>query len=235
MPFSAISFDLDDTLYSNYPIMMATDQHMVAYFTQHLPANSQPYNYHYWFQFRQQAIAEQPKLQHDVGALRLYSYYLGIKALGKNDQQARALAKTAMQTFNYHRSNFSVPQTIHQLLSLLASRYPLVAISNGNVDTATIGISSYFRHIFHADLTQQQKPSVDMFKKACNALAITPQQLLHVGDCGHSDIYGAIMAGCQSAWVSTYTVGKPLTILPNIELKHVEELQRVITFSDNKI
>ena len=31
-PFHAISFDLDDTLYSNHPIMLATDTKMIKYF-----------------------------------------------------------------------------------------------------------------------------------------------------------------------------------------------------------
>lgn len=228
-PFSAISFDLDDTLYSNYPVMMATDGHMVEFFTQHLPVNSSQYNYHYWFEFRQKVLTDKPTLQHDVAALRFHTYLLGIKALGKTDIQANALAHAAMEQFNFHRSNFTVPEKTHQLLQALAKHYPLVAISNGNVDTETIGIAHYFRHIYHADLSKPQKPSSAMFSLACRDLGISPQQLLHVGDCGHSDIYGAIKAGCQSAWVARYNVGRPLSILPELELADVTELQRLFS------
>lgn len=229
MPFSAISFDLDDTLYSNYPVMMATDGHMVEFFTKHLPINSTPYNYHYWFDFRKKVLTENPTLKHDVAALRFHTYLTGLKALGKSDMQANALAHKAMERFNFHRSNFAVPENIHQFLQRLAAQYPLVAISNGNVDTETIGIARYFQHIYHADLSKQQKPNSAMFTLACQDLGIQTQQLLHVGDCGHSDIYGAIKAGCQSAWVSRYTVGKPLSVLPNLELTDVTQLQRLLT------
>lgn len=227
MPLKAISFDLDDTLYSNHPVMMATDQQMINYFTQHLPVNSNKYNYHFWFEFRRQVLANNPTLKHDVAALRFHTYLMGIKSLGNSDIQANTMAHAAMEQFNFHRSNFTVPQKTHQLLQKLSKHYPLVAISNGNVDTETIGIAHYFRHIYHADLSKQQKPSSAMFTLACQDLGIQPHQLLHVGDCGHSDIYGAIKAGCQSAWVSSYNVGKPLSVLPNIELVDVSELHRL--------
>ncbi|XQW85050.1 HAD-IA family hydrolase [Thalassotalea piscium] len=227
-PISAISFDLDDTLYSNYPVMMATEEHMVKFFSKQLPAQLNQYNHDYWWPFRLQVIANNPLLKHDVSALRLQTYCLGVKALGKSDEFAIKLAQAAMDEFNFHRSNFKVPEKTHEFLNLLSMNYPLVAISNGNVNTKKIGIEQYFTSIYHADLNQQQKPSADMFTLACRDLAISPQQLLHVGDCGHSDIYGAIMAGCQSAWVTQYNVGKPLLILPNIELTCVEELQQLI-------
>ena len=67
-----------------------------------------------------------------------------------------------------------------------------------------------------------------MFDAACVKLLIEPVQLLHVGDCGQSDIYGAINAGCQTAWISCYDVGKPLTVLPNIELSNISELRHLL-------
>jgi len=227
-PFKAISFDLDDTLYSNQPVMMATDVEMKNYFAQLLPPINGNYDYHYWFTFRAQALTAQPALQHDVGALRLQSYYLGIRALGFDNEQAQVMAQEAFDYFVLHRSDFTVPDNIHQLMTHLKKHWPLIAISNGNVDTKKIGIADYFTEIFHADLCKRQKPCRDMFDLACKSLAIEPESLLHIGDCGKSDIYGAISAGCQTAWVSTYDVGKPLTVLPNFELSDVTELTRLI-------
>ena len=67
-----------------------------------------------------------------------------------------------------------------------------------------------------------------MFDAACGKLLIKPEQLLHVGDCGRSDIQGAINAGCQTAWISCYDVGKPLTVLPHIELSDISELHHLL-------
>lgn len=227
-PFSVISFDLDDTLYSNYPVMIAVDSIMHRYFHACLPDSGAVYDYHFWFQFRQQALQLNPVLVHDVGALRQHSYYLGIKSLGFNDQQANTMAHEALTFFVQQRSNFQVPDPVHQLLALLKSRWPLVAISNGNVDTKAIGIAQYFDLIYHAGGSLKQKPASDMFALTCNTLNIKPWQLLHVGDCGANDVIGALRYGCQTAWVSTYDVGKPLRILPTIELTDVTQLKQLV-------
>ena len=228
-PFEVISFDLDDTLYSNFPVMMATDAKMIRYFAEQLPfRTSGEYDYQFWFPFRQQTLKNTPYLQHDVGELRLQSYFLGIKSLGFSEQKALSMAEQALDYFVSQRSDFSVPTAVHQLLAKLKQRWPLVAISNGNVDTNKIGLSGYFDEILMAGNGLKQKPEIDMFKVASQKLSVPIDKFLHVGDCGQNDIYGAVKAGCQTAWVSSYDVGKPITVLANIELSDVVELQRLI-------
>lgn len=228
LPFKAISFDLDDTLYNNTPIMMATDEKMVAYFEEKLPASQKLYDYHFWFEFRQQALIKQPELIHDVGALRLQSYAYGIKSLGFDDRESLSMAKSALTYFVAERSNFDVPDHIHSLLAQLKKQWKLIAISNGNVDTRSIGIAPYFDAIFHAGNGLKQKPDADMFRRACKQFNLKPNELLHVGDCGVNDVLGAHNFGCQTVWVSTYNVGKPLKVLPTVALSDVVDLQRLI-------
>jgi putative hydrolase of the HAD superfamily len=67
-----------------------------------------------------------------------------------------------------------------------------------------------------------------MFVLACQKLAIKPSELLHVGDCGRADIQGALLAGCQAAWLSCYDVGKPITELPHIDLNELSHLERLL-------
>ena len=229
-PIKAISFDLDDTLYANRPVMIASDEKMLQYFAEHfidkLVGRYQNVllDQTFWQRFKQQALDENPALIHDVAALRLESYFLGACFLGYSIDEAKKKSQQALQYFIIVRSQFTVPETIHCLLNQLRQHYPLVAISNGNVDTQAIGIAHYFGHVFHAANGIKQKPDVEMFNLACQQLAIKPEQLLHVGDCGYADIEGAINAGCQAAWLPEYKVGKPLTVLPHIELLTVTEL-----------
>jgi putative hydrolase of the HAD superfamily len=239
-PFKAISFDLDDTLYSNHPIMMSTSSAMLAYFQKELPLllNDSTdiqieYNIEFWSVYKEKALNSNPELKHDVGTLRNESYYLGMIDLGLSKTHAREAAQKAMDHFNFHRSNFTVPDNIHRLLSELAKKWPLIAISNGNVNTRTINLNQYFSGTYHAGeyfsgKLNKHKPCPDMFNHACSQLDIQPSELLHVGDCGKADILGGILAGCQTAWVSSYDVGKPLSILPNIELSDVEELHQLL-------
>ena len=67
-----------------------------------------------------------------------------------------------------------------------------------------------------------------MFTLACQKMAIKPSELLHVGDCGHSDIQGALRAGCQAAWLSCYDVGKPIAVLPHLELNKLSQLELLL-------
>ncbi|MBL4763693.1 MAG: HAD-IA family hydrolase [Colwellia sp.] len=235
----AISFDLDDTLYSNKPVMLGIEKKMIAYFScQPILKNSMPdqhklLNGHFWYHFRRQALLKQPDLAHDVVQVRLVSYQLGFISLGLAENIARQQAQAALDYFIELRSDFTVPEQSKKLLANLSEKYPLIAISNGNVDTKALGISRYFQHIYHAGWQTdgrllKQKPANDMFTVACQQLAIKPSQLLHVGDCGRADIQGALLAGCQAAWLSCYDVGKPIAVLPHIELNKLNQLELLL-------
>ncbi|MCJ8319439.1 MAG: HAD-IA family hydrolase [Colwellia sp.] len=234
-PIKAISFDLDDTLYANAPVMVSAEDKMVHYFSRNFSVCLTDKNkglildQKFWSPFKAQAIAKQASIIHDVVALRLESYFLGACSLGFDKKQAQDKAQQAMDHFSIVRSQFTVPQASHQLLAKLAHHYPLVAISNGNVDTKAIGIDHYFEHVFHAIAGVKQKPDTEMFQMACSKLAIKPSQLLHVGDCGRADILGGIAAGCQTAWLPLYNIGKPLTILPHMVLSNITELADLLT------
>jgi len=239
----AISFDLDDTLYSNKPVMQGIEKKMVAYFSQltilkHslnncMSDHSKLLDGHFWSHFRRQAILKQPDVAHDVVQARLVSYQLGFKSLGLAENVARQQAQAAVDYFIELRSDFTVPEQSTKLLANLSENYALIAISNGNVDTKALGISQYFQHIYHAGWQTngsllKQKPASDMFALACQQLAIKPSELLHVGDCGYADIQGALLAGCQAAWLPCYYVGKPIKVLPHIELNELSLLEQLL-------
>jgi len=235
----AISFDLDDTLYSNKPVMQGIEKKMIAYFSRLPILNKIMSDQHkvlstqFWSHFRQQAILEQPNLTHDVVKIRLVTYQLGFLSLGLANDLAKKEAQSALEYFIELRSDFAVPEESKKLLANLSEKYTLIAISNGNVDTKALGISQYFQHIYHAGWQAngellKQKPASDMFVLACQTLAIEPSQLLHIGDCGYSDIQGALRAGCQSVWLSCYDVGQPITVLPHIELNKLIQLEKLL-------
>ena len=247
----AISFDLDDTLYNNRPVMLAIEKQMVHYFTEKfatllpdkapelVPEPKQVFNRRFWAPYRQQAIATTPELAHDVVRVRYETYRLGLLAQSIPAAEAVKEAQAGLDYFISLRSDFIVPKASHQLLAALSKKYPLVAISNGNVDTKALGIDHYFQHIYLAgfqtgygddksEYQLRQKPAPDMFTLVCAQLAIPAEQLLHVGDCGFADIHGALNAGCQTAWLPQYGVGKALQQIPHIELLQVSELSQLL-------
>jgi HAD superfamily hydrolase (TIGR01549 family) len=251
----AISFDLDDTLYNNRPVMLAIEKKMVNYFAEkfaiqlsaslseslpRLPTEAKLiFNRRFWAPYRQQAIKAHQDISHDVVRLRFETYRLGLLAFNLSFDEATKEAQAGLDYFISLRSDFSVPKASHELLASLSKVFPLVAISNGNVDTKALGIDHYFKHIYHAgfqtdesnsesEYLLRQKPAVDMFTLVCKQLAIPAEQLLHVGDCGVADIYGALNAGCQTAWLPQYGVGKKLRQIPHIELAQVSDLSQLL-------
>jgi len=243
----AISFDLDDTLYNNRPVMLAIEKKMVNYFTEKFatllptfkPEPKQLFNWRFWAPYRQQALKIQPELTHDVVKIRYETYRLGLLAFNLSAEELEQEAQAGLDYFISLRSDFTVPKASHELLASLAKKFPLVAISNGNVDTKTLGIDHYFQHIYHAgfqpidshnksEYLLRQKPAADMFTLVCTQLAIPSEQLLHVGDCGFADIHGALNAGCQTAWLPQYGVGKKLQQIPHIELTQVSDLSQLL-------
>ncbi len=243
----AISFDLDDTLYNNRPVMLAIEKKMVNYFTEKfaillpdLLLEPKPvFNRRFWAPYRQQAIKTHQDISHDVVRLRFESYRLGLLAHNLPEEAAKKEAQAGLDYFISLRSDFSVPKASHELLASLSKAFPLVAISNGNVNTKALGLDHYFKHIYHAGFQTgecndksehllRQKPAADMFTLVCEQLTIPAEQLLHVGDCGFADIHGALNAGCQTAWLPQYGVGKKLQQIPHIELAQVSDLSQLL-------
>lgn len=224
--FKAISFDLDDTLYDNFPVISKAEKELQQFLISTAPecANLGP---DFWWQHRNVCLSNQPELCHDVTALRLACMQAGIEQLGYSAAVAKDKAQQAFQFFLSHRNNLSVPKSVTSLLDKLKQKYPLVAISNGNVGIDEIGIGQYFQHSYFAGAGNLQKPENDMFIQACQQLNIKPSELLHIGDCTHADIYGAQSAGCQTIWVNNDEFGikkKPLKVLPTAEFDCVEQL-----------
>ena len=94
---AAISFDLDDTLYSNSPIMQQAESKMIEYFANTLAEyncqNQQIFNYDFWLTYRQQVLKIDADLIHDVTLFRQASYALGMQALGMHKKEAEEKAK----------------------------------------------------------------------------------------------------------------------------------------------
>lgn len=184
--------------------------------------------YKYWQPFRQQVIVGNQLLKHDVTVLRQLTYRLGFIALGCDETLANQLANEALAQFSLHRSNFNVPNDVHRLLAKLSDHYTLIAITNGNVNVDTIDIRRYFDRVYQAGNGLISKPDIDMFHRASNETNIPCNQILHVGDCGRADVIGGMRAGMQTAWVSTWDVGKPLSILPHVEINHIVDIQDLV-------
>lgn len=223
-PIKALSFDLDDTLYPNAEVIHQAELAMQQRLLQLLGdvGFNQP---EYWWQQRKNLSALQPEIRHDVSRWRLLALELGLTAQGISRCEAAEIAELAMTAFLTARTNIKLPAQIRPFLQQLATRFPLVAITNGNADIHQMGVGDLFQFALRAGPDGRMKPYPDLFLNAAERLQIEPSALLHIGDHVKSDVLGALHAGCQTAWLNL-TPGSlhRLKTLPHLEISDVLEL-----------
>lgn len=230
-PIAAISFDLDDTLYDNEPVMLACEQDAAETLRQQHTLLAD-LGTHEWALIRQQVATEQPLLRHDMTALRHQAISQTLHTRGYSADQAQQAADQGMADFACLRNRITVPAESHQVLQALAQRWPLVAITNGNADPAVIGLAPYFSLILRAGPAGRAKPYPDMFHHAATELKIAPQALLHVGDHLETDIQGAIHAGAQACWINDkqrqLRLDRDSRALPTLEIRRLDSLLELL-------
>ncbi|BBN80082.1 flavin mononucleotide phosphatase [Pseudoalteromonas sp. A25] len=218
-----LSFDLDDTLYNNHPII-ASALRAQADYLKNLPGWPHQDN-HFWMACRNKALKDNPELQHDVTLWRQRALYLGFLECGLNHDDALEHTHNAYAAFANARSQISVCPSVIELLTDLKRRYTLIAITNGNVDVEQFNLAGIFSLVLQAGKDGRSKPYGDLFHNAVNQLNIRHDQLLHIGDSLDTDVQGANNAGCHSVWLNNQSCAYRYQGLADIEISDIKQLQ----------
>lgn len=231
LEIKAISFDLDDTLYDNKPVMARTEEEVLRFLHQYYPELRQ-FQINDFRALRLQLKKQEPSIYHDVSYWRWRSLYLLLLEYGYSEVQAKQGATNAMDVFHQWRSKVTVPQQTHDTLKQLIQHVPLVAITNGNVNPKQFNLDNYFQFVLFSGPDGRAKPFNDMFFKAASRLNIAPEYILHVGDDLTTDVAGAINNGLQACWLNQSQqnlLQEPTArILPHIEIYHLASLCRLL-------
>jgi len=104
-----------------------------------------------------------------------------------------------------------VPATV-DAFRRLAEIYQLGIVTNGDADhqhakLEQAGLDPYFETVVCALGNGHRKPHPAPFHRACDALAVRPEQCLYVGDEWAADIVGARAAGLHPVWITA--TGQP--------------------------
>ncbi|WP_413700779.1 HAD-IA family hydrolase [Psychromonas sp. KJ10-10] len=228
-PFKAISFDLDDTLYNNHPIMKKAEIDFIIYLNETYPELSELTS-HQWNLYKKHVLNENPDLINDVSLWRLKILQKIMVIFGITEYKAIEYAQIAFAEFLRLRSNFEVPSESITLLEKLSQHYPVIAITNGNVDEKQIGLHDKFQFILKAGGTLATKPQADLFIQATKQLNIEVSDILHVGDHVISDVFGAQNNHAQAIWLNEHK--QPLNgarLLPTVEINQLNQLYFLIT------
>ncbi|UVE69871.1 HAD-IA family hydrolase [Burkholderia pyrrocinia] len=195
---SALSFDLDDTLWPFGPSVERAEATLRAWLIEHAPDTASVLP-------TQQALSElreeyerlYPDLVSDYRALRIGSIRLALECANEDV----ALTERAYEVFYAARNRVEFYEDALPALAWLSARFPLIAVTNGNADLRLTGGGEFFRETLSARAFGIAKPEPEIFHAAAEALDVRPAELLHVGDDYHLDVVGALNAGLQAAWV----------------------------------
>lgn len=194
----AITIDLDDTLWPIWPTMMRAETTLHAWLRQHAPATAVLHATPQWREIRNAVNITHPDLAHDLTALRREAIRQALLQSGDDP----ALADAAFEVFFEARQCVDLFDDALPALDFLSSRYPVVALSNGNADVQRVGIGRYFCAAFSARTLGVGKPDPRMFQVGARAAGVAVEQVLHIGDDAQLDGVGALNVGMQMAWVN---------------------------------
>ncbi|PKF51369.1 HAD-IA family hydrolase [Enterovibrio nigricans] len=226
-PVQAMTFDLDDTLYDNRSVIVRAEQRLLDWLeVRYAPLAA--FDWSQWQQMRQQVVKDNTNLVGFVTEIRRAQIQLAACRCGLSKLESKHIADDGVAFFLHERSNFTVPDVAFETLDVLSSHYPLVAITNGNVDSDRLGLSPYFKQVLAAGPDGAAKPDGALFIKAQQTLGLPADQILHVGDHLKFDVRGAKLAGFKACWFND--TKKPLTkqrhasLLPDVEIEHIRQL-----------
>jgi len=153
----AMTFDLDDTLYNNDPVIRQAEAALASHLKAH-HSDAAALSPRDWYLLKQAAVNLDGRLASDMGQLR--KVILTAALSGKNahtlcveipdDAELNSAVDACFNCFYDARSDLTLDDEVHNVLKLLSDNMPLVGITNGNVNADKIGITPYFETILHA-------------------------------------------------------------------------------------
>lgn len=227
MSIRLITFDLDDTLWDNRPVILGAEAAMRDWLALHTPRLAAQPVEHLWA-IRNQLLKAEPALRHRLSELRRRTLFHALEGVGYTRQEAVALAEGAFQAMLRARHAITFyPDTV-PTLEALATRFHLGVITNGNADVRRLGLADYFQFALCAEDLGIGKPDPTPFREALKRVGVSADQAVHVGDHPGDDIRGAQDCGLRAIWFNPSGEAWDGDDLPDAEIRSLAELPAVL-------
>jgi len=147
---------------------------------------------------RQEFARQKPHLVHDMSRLRIES----LQALAEEMALSDDWISDAFEVFYEARQKIILYDDVAPALELLKQNYRLAAVTNGNANIEKTGVDQWFEFSVSAADVGQLKPHPEFFEVVLAKAGVTTDEILHIGDDQHHDIFGASQAGIRSVWLN---------------------------------
>lgn len=122
-----------------------------------------------------------------------------------------------------------------EVLEKLSKSYKLLMLTNGSPDlqneklTMSPEIVPYFEKIVISGNFGEGKPSIALFQHALDAVGVTKEEAIMVGDKLTTDILGSNRIGMKSVWINHHGKEREATdAVPTYEIKRLRELLNLV-------
>jgi FMN hydrolase / 5-amino-6-(5-phospho-D-ribitylamino)uracil phosphatase len=206
----AICFDLDNTLWDVWPVIMRAEQRMYEFLAERYPRVVANMTMEMMRAAREQTAAAHPQMRHDFTFLRKQTLREHAKEFG----YAEAMAEEAFEAFIQARNEVDLYPDVVPALEQLRARYRLFTASNGNADLGKIGLGHFFERTINARLVGALKPDPAIFHKVIEGTDLQVHEVVYVGDDPLLDVEGARAAGMHAIWIDRQGSEWPVQIAP---------------------
>ena len=217
----ALTFDLDDTLWDNRPVLMAAEQSLYDWLCRHYPRIKLRYSLEDMLTLRRDLLLRDPELRHDLTMLRKTSLRIVAETAGYD----HLLVEPAFAVFLEARHRVTLySDVVPALQRLRGAGYCLGTLTNGNADVHRLGLGQLFDYSLSAASTGKGKPHPRMFEEACRRAQVSAAQLAHIGDEADTDLAGARNAGVTAIWMNRTGLATDPGVAHHAEIRNMEEL-----------
>lgn len=224
-PIKAVLFDLDDTLWPIAPVIAQAEAALYDWLHEHVPALTSQFSNEQLRALRDEVLPADARYQIDLWALRHATLTKACLMSGAD----HARMDEAMAVFSVARNAVTLFDDVLPGLARLSERFAIGSISNGFADLQTIGIAHHFHTSLAAHSFGRAKPDPAIFHAACEAMKVTPQQTLYVGDDPVLDVQAAQAAGMEAVWMNRFDRALPPGIVPAATCTCLHELDVWLT------
>jgi putative hydrolase of the HAD superfamily len=221
----AICFDLDNTLWDVWPVIIRAEQKMYDFLAQRYPRVVATMTLEMMRSAREQTAAAYPQMAHDFTFLRKQTLRDHAREFG----YAEAMAEEAFDAFIQARNEVDLYDDVLPSLQQLRRRYRLFTASNGNADLTKIGLAHFFERTVAARHVGALKPDPAIFHKVIEGTDLQAADVVYVGDDPHLDVEGARGAGMHAIWIDRQGVEWPGEIArPAHTIRSLSELAQLL-------
>ncbi|MCG5547963.1 HAD family hydrolase [Halorhodospira halochloris] len=200
-PLHAVTFDLDDTLWSVDDVLARAEQVLYEYLRCEYPLIAERFAIADMRELRRRLAADRADLARNATKLRRAMLYHVAQDCGLDESAAEQFTELCFAIFIEARQQVKPYEEVPEAISYLAQHLSIGVITNGNADVYRTELGPFIDFVVRGVDIDIPKPEPEIFHYACRQAGLTPEHVLHVGDDPWIDAAGALSAGMQAALI----------------------------------